>query len=272
MNILLLGETIIDHDIFLKRREISSHTKKNKYILNKSKVEFGGASNLFRLLKRKKIFFFTNNFKYHKKNYKNISDTSIIKNRYWYKEKVIFQINNISDREKITLKKNFIKSLFAKLAKSKILIISDHNYGLIRDNILKKIVNYAKSKSITVYYDSQHRKKISNNYIPENVDFFLMNRDEFKLYLNYFKAKKLNKLNSLMFLKKKLKIKNIVLKEDKDGCVCLTTNNDRLIIKPIKNKKNLIGAGDRFLSALVMKNNEKNFFKKLVFCNKFAIS
>ena len=116
--------------------------------------------------------------------------------------------------------------------------------------------------------DHQKAKKV----IPQNTDYFLMNRDEFRQYLDYFKIKNYNKIDALITLKKKLNTRNIVLKQDKDGCICLTASNEFLKIKPIKNKKNIIGAGDKFLAALVVKNNEKNFKKKLIFCNKFAIS
>jgi len=273
MSILLLGETILDFDIFLKSKEVSSHTKRSKYIFNKNVTNYGGASNLYKILNiQKKTFFFSNNYKPKNKNYFNISNSTIIKYRYWYKKKNIFQINNISDREKIILEKNYFKILLKKLSESKILVISDHNYGLIKKNIVKKLINYAKLHSIITYYDAQHVKMTSNTYIPQNTDYFLMNRDEFRQYLDYFKIKNYNKINALITLKKKLNTKNIILKQDKDGCICLTASNEFLKIKPIKNKKNIIGAGDKFLAALVVKNNEKNFKKKLIFCNKFAIS
>lgn len=273
MSILLLGETILDFDILLKSKEVSSHTKRSKYIFNKNVINYGGASNLYKILNtQKKTFFFSNNYKPKNKNYYNISNSTIIKYRYWYKKKNIFQINNISDQKKIILEKNYFKILLKKLSESKILVISDHNYGLIKKNIIKKLISYAKLYSIIIYYDAQHIKIASNTYIPKNTDYFLMNRDEYRQYLGYFKIKNYNKINALISLKKKLNAKNIVLKQDKDGCVCLTVNNEFLKIKPIKNRKNIIGAGDKFLAALVIKNNEKNFKKKLIFCNKFAIS
>ena len=57
MSILLFGETIMDVDTFLKKKEISGHSKKEKFILEKNDLNYGGASNLYKLLNKKKFFF-----------------------------------------------------------------------------------------------------------------------------------------------------------------------------------------------------------------------
>ena len=272
MSILLIGETILDQNVLLKSKEISSHTKMNKYIFQKLTNNEGGASNIYKILRKKKIFFFSNNLNQKLKTHFSISDTKIKKTRFWFKKKIIFQIKSISDNKKIKLEKKYLNKLLEKLSQSKILVISDHNYGLINKNVLIKIIKYANANSIKIYYDSQHRKKIFGEYIPKKIDFFLMNRDEFKQYLHYFKIKSTNRIKSLMLLRNKLNSQNLVLKLDKEGCVCWTKNNEYIKINPVKNKKNLIGAGDKFLAKLVSMNSEKNLKKKLAVCNKYAIS
>ena len=57
MSILLIGETILDQNVF-KSKEISSHTKMNKYIFQKLTNNEGGASNIYKILRKKKFFFF----------------------------------------------------------------------------------------------------------------------------------------------------------------------------------------------------------------------
>ena len=271
MSIFLFGETIIDINVNLKKKEISSHTKKEKYILENSKSNYGGAGNLYKLLKKNNIFFFTNG-KIKKKNIFNISKKNIKKYRYWFKKNIIFQINNFSDKERLILNKNYYKKMFSVIKKTKILLISDHNYGIIKPQVLKKLIEYAQANLIKIYYDSQLRKKISNTYIPRGIDYFLMNRDEFQKYLTFFKLSKSKKYSSLVSLRKKLKVKYLILKLDKHGSICVTKDDIIHKIKPIKNKKSIIGAGDKFLAGLVLKNNEENIKKKLIFCNKFAIS
>ena len=201
MSILLLGETILDIDYFLKKKEVSSHTKKEKYILKKNALNYGGASNLYKQLNKKKIFFFTNSQK-TKKNIINLSNNEIIKYRYWYKDNIVFQVNNISDQNKISLNIKNYNKIFDILKKSKIFIISDHNYGVVKSNILKKLIKFAKQNHIKIYYDSQLRQKMSSTYIPNGVDYFLMNRDEFLKYLNLYKIYNNKKYSSLISLRK----------------------------------------------------------------------
>ena len=98
-----------------------------------------------------------------------------------------------------------------------------------------------------------------------------MNRDEFLKYLKYYSIKKKSLRYSLFSLRKKLNTKFLILKLDKDGCACVTEKDEYYKIEPFKKKKNLIGTGDRFLAGLVLKNNQINIKKKLIFCNKFAI-
>ena len=104
MSILLIGETILDQNVLLKSKEISSHTKMNKYIFQKLTNNEGGASNIYKILRKKK-FFFSNNLNQKLKTHFSISDTKIKKTRFWFK-KIIFQINSISDNKKIKLEKN----------------------------------------------------------------------------------------------------------------------------------------------------------------------
>ena len=59
MSILLIGETILDQNVLLKSKEISSHTKMNKYIFQKLTNNEGGASNIYKILRKKKFFFLT---------------------------------------------------------------------------------------------------------------------------------------------------------------------------------------------------------------------
>lgn len=270
MSILLFGETIMDVDTFLKKKEISNHSKKEKFILEKNDLNYGGASNLYKLLNKKKIFFFTNR-QLIKKNIINISNDKIIKYRYWFKNNIVFQVNNISDKKKISLNLKNYKKIFEIIKKTKIFVISDHNYGIIKQNIFRKLIKFAQLNYIKIYYDSQLREKILNKYIPKGVDYFLMNRDEFLKYLNYYNIKKKSRRYSLFSLRKKLNAKFLILKLDKEGCVCVTEKDEYHKIEPFKKKKNLIGTGDKFLAGLVLKNNQINIKKKLIFCNKFAI-
>ena len=58
------------------------------------------------------------------------------------------------------------------LKKTKIFVISDHNYGIIKQNIFRKLIKFAQLNHIKIYYDSQLREKILNKYIPKRCRLF----------------------------------------------------------------------------------------------------
>ena len=263
---LLIGDLIFDNHYLIKKIGTSLETNTPKFQILKNVTNLGGAGFVYTVLRNlsKNIIFLTKNNDIQYLNLdKNIvtincNENNIIKNRYWSKNKKVYQLNE--DNFKITKQSNKIllklKSILIKEKKINKIIISDYNHGVISQEIIDFICSYSKKNKILLFVDAQVRllKEIKNY---SNVDYFFMNENEKKLYLKKFRQKDI-----CGFIKKN-KIRNIVLKRGKRGVSII--GKHKIDVKGLKGKKVVdeAGAGDTLL-AIFSQNIEKNNLKMIL--------
>ena len=273
-NTLIIGELIFDNHFLLKKIGKSLETNTPKFKIDNFSSNFGGAGFVYKELrklnKKKLIFLKKNNDKKYLINDKNIitiksNEKNINKNRYWLKDKKIFQLNDDnckkSNEQKFFLNK--LKSLLKDKKKINKIVISDYNNGLIFDKLIKVIIKYCKNKKVKLLVDTQVRKldEIKNF---NKIDFFFMNTKEKKLYLRKYKCKTIKEL----MIKKK--IKNLIIKKGWQGAEIFGETNFK--ISGISGKKIIdeAGAGDTFIANFTYYIDRYNIKDCLIKSNKAA--
>ncbi len=279
--IILIGELIIDRNLFIKEVGRSAEFNVQKNILINEKINLGGAGMVYsglKLLSNQIDFFSIANLNLIKNLQKLLKKNIIFdkkylleKNRFWKNKKMIMQLNNIIN-SKVAVKKfqnNLIKKI-KKLNKNDVVILSDYRQGIFEKNFTKKIIKLIKSKGNIIYVDQQSTSKNPDLVKFKSSDFLILNKDE---YLKAFKIYKIEKSNfkySLKILQKKIEIKNLIIKDGKNGSIFL--NNHKLFkVKAFKTLKNAntIGAGDFFLAKFAT-SKKINMTERLFESNKFA--
>ncbi len=279
--IILIGELIIDRNLFIKEVGRSAEFNVQKNILINEKINLGGAGMVYsglKLLSNQIDFFSIANLNLIKNLQKLLKKNIIFdkkylleKNRFWKNKKMIMQINNIIN-SKVAVKKfqnNLIKKI-KKLNKNDVVILSDYRQGIFEKNFTKKIIKLIKSKGNIIYVDQQSTSKNPDLVKFKSSDFLILNKEE---YLKAFKIYKIEKSNfkySLKILQKKIEIKNLIIKDGKNGSIFL--NNHKLFkVKAFKTLKNAntIGAGDFFLAKFAT-SKKINMTERLFESNKFA--
>ena len=265
---LIIGELIFDNHYVLKKIGKSLETNTPKYQIVSKTLNLGGAGFVYKILNKinkKNLFFLTKNNKNQYLNLEeniitiNNNENNIIKNRYWYKNKKIFQFNE-DNLKKTKFGKNILNKLKLVLKKNNFnkIIVSDYNHGVVTPKLVNFICNYCKENNVILFVDTQIRsvKEIKNF---KYVDYFFMNTQEAALYKKKYNLKNIKELIHLK------NIKNIILKKGKLGVTMLGTN--QLHIRGLKGKKVIdeAGAGDTllaFFSHLIDKKNINLVLKK----------
>ena len=248
-HILIIGELILDNHFNIIKIGKSLETDTPKFSILNKRTDFGGAGKVYhssnKILKLKNFFITSKKNDTKVSNDKNIfffesKHIDIVKNRFWSRNKKIFQVNEDFKKKYLERKKfnihsiNIIKKYLNKISS---IIISDYNHSLINDKLVNRIKELCKKKKIDIYVDKQLRSYDEFNKSYMGVDYLLIN--EFELFLLKKKFKFLGKDNeSLKTLKKKLKVKNIILKKGKKGSIILTNKNKFFFEKPLHKKKN----------------------------------
>lgn len=173
--------------------------------------------------------------------------------RFKHQNKSIFRLNDFSDydiekknEEKIF---NLIKT---NIEKYDVVIFSDFNYGLITDNLLKKITEFVKlrKKSIILTADCQSSSQIGDISKYKNMDLITPTEYEARISLH-------NSKDGLVVLAEKLQkeinAKNIFITLGENGLFIHTTLNKKNIndqLTPMnKNILDVSGAGDSLFTA-----------------------
>tara|TARA_B110000858_G_scaffold60291_1_gene70185 strand:+ start:158 stop:1063 length:906 start_codon:yes stop_codon:yes gene_type:complete len=281
--VLIIGELIIDRSFKVINIGKSLETKNQKYFIENTKEEMGGAGKVYlstkKLLKNNSILITSKYQKSKLSNDKNIyfynsKIENIEKNRFWENSKKIIQFNKDYKKrytEKVFFNKFLLKKLKTNINKINSIIISDYNHGLINSNIITGIRKLIKNKKIDVYIDKQIR---SINEFPtyyKDLDYLVINELEFSLLKIKFKLKG-NTINCLKRLKSTLKFKNIVLKKGKKGSCMINNKNTFFEAKSLTSKKivDVSGAGDHFLAMFASLKNNISSRKRLLYSNKWA--
>lgn len=279
--IILIGELIIDRNLFIKELGRSAEFNVQKNILINEKINLGGAGMVYsglKLLSNQIDFFSIANLNLIKNLQKLLKKNIIFdkkylleKNRFWKNKKMIMQLNNIIN-SKVAVKKfqnNLIKKI-KKLNKNDVVILSDYRQGIFEKNFTKKIIKLIKSKGNIIYVDQQSTSKNPDLVKFKSSDFLILNKEEYLKAFKIYKIEKSNFKNSLKILQKKIEIKNLIIKDGKNGSIFL--NNHKLFkVKAFKTLKNAntIGAGDFFLAKFAT-SKKINMTERLFESNKFA--
>jgi len=279
--IILIGELIIDRNLFIREVGRSAEFNVQKNILINEKIDLGGAGMVYtglKLLSNQIDFFSITNFNFIKNLQKLLKKNIIIdekylleKNRFWKNKKMIMQINNLVN-SKVAVKKfqnNLIKKI-KKFNKNDVVILSDYRLGIFEKNFTKKIVRLIKLNGNIIHVDQQSTSRNPDLIKFKNSDFLILNRGEYLKAFKIYKLEKSNFKNSLKILQKKIGIKNLIIKDGKNGSIFL--NNNKLFkVKALKTLKNAntIGAGDFFLAKFAT-SKKINMAERLFESNKFA--
>ncbi len=258
---LIIGELIFDNHYIVEKIGKSLETNTPKYQILSKTTNLGGAGFVFKVLKninKKNLLFLTKNnkqqFQNKDKNIIEINSTekNIIKNRYWFKNKKILQLND-DNFKKTIYEKKILSKLKSVLDKNNInkIIVSDYNHGIIFPMLVDFICEYSKKNKVLLFVDTQIRNvnEIKNF---RYVDYFFMNSKEEKLYLKKYNLKNIKQLISIK------KFKNIILKKGKLGISIFGENNFN--IKALKGKKIIdeAGAGDTLLAFFCHLSGKEN--------------
>ena len=184
LKFLIVGDTIIDEDIFLIASGISLETPTMKTVYDTNRVKYGGAANVARRLADYDldVTFLTSISEEHVNpisstgakilNYyqgKNNTET-----RYWishgdstYK---YLQINNVNDE-------NVHPLIDTDLSKYDIIAFSDYRCGLITESFIDTCTNL---ESAETYASSQISSRESNYSLYDNINYIVCNEKESK--------------------------------------------------------------------------------------------
>jgi len=275
-NILVIGDSILDHDVFCTAIGLSLETPTLKSKLLKERFAFGGASNVVSniLALQNNVTFLTalanDNFyeQYRSWTHDNLQlktisykGQNLVKSRYWIKKGTknykYLQINRGSKCESSKLIDYTKKIISDKTYQTAILV--DYNNGIFKDKKeVQSLILILKEANIKVISSSQKSDRSSNYEMFENSDLICMNEEEAIATLNGFKLnkKKISKLS-----------KNL----NSDICVTCGSNgsyyySNNLLIKTDSFAVDAVdtcGAGDAFLASFAVT-------KDLNFANKWA--
>lgn len=228
---LVVGDTIVDENIFLQAIGLSLESPTIKTIVKERKFDFGGAANVAKYLKKfgGNVTFatsicdeyeqiFESHYGIPVKNFYQGNDN--VKSRYWithgdetYKH---LQINDVNAEFSKTFLENF------DIDEYDIIAFSDYRCGFISESFIKHVTDSGK----ITYASSQISANKSNYDRYFDIDYIVCNENESK------------------FVDRKI---NICITKGSDGC---NMNGVDYNGYPT-NVVNTIGAGDCFYAALL---------------------
>jgi bifunctional ADP-heptose synthase (sugar kinase/adenylyltransferase) len=237
LKFLVVGDTIIDENVYLKASGLSLESPTIKTNYSHSKINYGGAANVAKFLAtfNRDVTFMTSlsdehNFLFEQNNptvkvLNFYQGNNNIKTRYWvhhgdetYK---YLQVNNVNEEFSYSLLLDYDVSEFDIIA------FADYRCGFITDSF---ILNCTKSGKIT-YASSQISSKSSNYDRYWDIDYIVCNKNE----STYVDRKT-----------------NICVTKGDSGC---EMNGISYPAYPVDKVLNTIGAGDCFYAALLASGN-----------------
>tara|TARA_A100001011_G_scaffold399234_2_gene506907 strand:- start:30 stop:1010 length:981 start_codon:yes stop_codon:yes gene_type:complete len=266
INILCIGDIILDHYIYGKIHRISPEAPVPILLYESEKYELGGAGNVAKNISSlgcqvNLLSLYGNDnsskkLKNLEKANKNIKSLKVKINNYFVPTKVRF-INESDqklrvDREtqnfKLTViqKKLIIANVKKKITSTDLVVLSDYNKGTLDQDLARKIINLAKKNKKIVVADP---KKI-NLSAYKNADIITPNQKE----LADAAGKNLSSEKELIRFSRKIikknNINNILITRSEKGMLLV---NDKYVKKFKANVKNAIdvtGAGDTVVAVL----------------------
>lgn len=241
---LVVGDTIIDENVYLIASGLSLETPTLKTVYNKTIINYGGAANVAKFLASlgRSVTFLTSMSQEHSKLFELKYDVVVkefyqgsnnYKTRYWvthgdstYK---YLQVNNVNDEH------SYSPLLEYDVSSYDIIAFSDYRCGFITESFIKQVTDSGK----ITYASSQTSSKNSNYNRYSSVDYLVCNQEESK-YVD--------------------RTMNICITKGSNGC---TMNGIDYPAPFVENVVNTIGAGDCFYASLLATGDP-------IFANKCA--
>ncbi len=255
-NILVIGDSIIDKDIYVSDlgKSLETDSTKTKYI--DQSIKLGGASRLVNFISTfdVNIKFFTNLEEqyYSKFNdmfsklhiYKTATDSSVQKIRIKLKKdnqiNTVFQIN-----KDYVSQHNSYSEIFDIADKSfDIVLVNDYRTGMF-DKSLIKIVNNLSFKKIVLASQLSRNELNIKNY--SNFNVLILNKYEFESEFNLYLDFERNYSN--IFTND---LEKIIVTLGENGALLITKEENIYFSTKSKKFVNTIGAGDIFTGSYLM--------------------
>jgi len=283
-NNIIIGDLIIDQNYITEPSGKSAEFNARKFKLIEKNLNLGGAGMVFSALKKldNNANFLTIAQSKYKKIFNKLQLTDIIfsdkitieKKRYWENNKLLFQLNNIKfDQKEIRKFQTKLLKKINKIKNQSNILLCDYRYGIFSNEFTKKIIRIFKKKNCELYVDQQSTSLNPDIGKFKNVNYLILNLDEYNKIFKIYKIKEKTLLKKLTKLQKILSINTFVVKRGSKGCSIFKNKGiiSATVDKKRKQSINTIGAGDYFLSAFVINRTRSNL-QRIKFSNNYAYS
>jgi rfaE bifunctional protein kinase chain/domain len=258
LNILVIGDSILDEYIYCKDVGVSAEDFNTVYNPIKRNIFLGGSAIVASHCKSlgAKVDFVSiigdddisviikdklNTYNVTHHLYINKKANSILKQRFKVNKNVVFRLNTFKDIciDEI-LEDKIIKDIKDIIKNKDLLIFSDFNYGFLSQRLIDNIINIAKKYNIKIIADSQTSSQKGDISKYKNIDLITPTKKEAQIGVNDFTS-------SVDILSNKLKhkynIKNVIITLGKEGAFV----EDKYLPSINKNAVDIAGAGDSML-------------------------
>ena len=269
LNILIIGDVMIDAYLWGKVDRISPEAPVPIVSVNKKESRLGGAANValnIKALAAQPIICAIVGDDAEGEEFmslltkENISSAGIVKlahrqttvkTRVIGNNQQILRIDAETDLEISPTETDLVLAKFNQiLSETKIhaIIFEDYDKGLITPYLINSVTEIATAKNIPLIVDPKKR----NFLAYQNVDVFKPNLKELKEGLKIdFNPKNFDDLqNAVQLLKEKIKAKNIIVTLSELGVYALNDKKDQLTPAHIRNVADVSGAGDTVISVI----------------------
>lgn len=274
--ILVIGDSILDHDVFCEAKGLSLETPTLKTKYSHERYTFGGASNvvsnLLSLGKNVTYVTLLSTDTFYKE-YKRWTDNrlklisifcngdNLVKSRYWVRKGSVnykyFQINRGTRLTSLNLLSTIEKLI--KTEKYDCTVLVDYGNGLFAKELeVKKLINLLKKQGIKVISSSQKSDRRNKYHFFKGSDLICMNEEEAASCLPHFEFTEEKMLNLSILLDA-----NVCVTRGEKGSYLLSDGKFSIYRGEKIEYVDSCGAGDAFLASLVATED-------LNFANKWA--
>tara|TARA_Y100000768_G_scaffold388195_1_gene382716 strand:+ start:1251 stop:2108 length:858 start_codon:yes stop_codon:yes gene_type:complete len=267
-NILIVGDSIIDRDIYIEEAGTSLETPSLRTKYTKESVQLGGAARVVNFISKfdVNIEFFSNLEEKYLNNFDNLYNSLNLINTNTLEtlEKIRMKLKNKDTYDTyLQINKDYKSSTkdYADLFNFKVnnfdlILINDYRTGMFNKKLINKMNKLNARKIVLASQLSNNVNNISNY---KNFNLLILNKREFEMEFNT----KLDLNNNYSYLFSN-KLQKIIVTLGEDGALLIEEKNN--IYFPTKSLpyKNTIGAGDIFIGSYLI-------FEDIDLANKHAM-